>query len=155
MVEQVTYSVCINSINKISGLNNNCIFNIPWLQVLPTIGYDKFKVKYNFQSTSGYCNNTTSSAKISCDFGSRSYNYDTTTSGPSTNLGVIIREKNIFYALSEQNISKTISKPINNQLNIQIINNYNNKPLYDTDVNGNDLTDMTSWVLYLEFIPIN
>jgi hypothetical protein len=165
LTEQVTYSVCINSINKISGLNNNCSFSIPWLQVLPTMHYEKFKVIYNFQSTGGYYKDsstiTYTSAKLLCDFGSRSFTYDTSTNGPSTTMGVITRDiqtttssSNTFSAFFYQNTSKSIGKPTNNQLNVQIINNYNNGPLYNTDVNGNIQSDMTSWILFLEFIPI-
>ena len=48
----------------------------------------------------------------------------------------------------------SIGKPTNNQLNVQVINNYNNGLLYNTDINGNIQADMTSWILFLEFIPI-
>ena len=167
LTEQVTYSVCINSLNRISGNNNNCTFSIPWLQVLPTLKYEKFKVIYNFQSTGGFYKDSTTggitytSAKLLCDFGSRSFTFDTSTNGPSTTMGVITRDiqttnssSNTFSAFFYQNVSKTIGKPTNNQLNVQVINNYNNGLLYNTDINGVVQPDMTRWILYLEFIPI-
>lgn len=165
--ERITYSVCINSSNKIAGgLNNNCSFYIPWVTVLPQC-YDNYKVVFNLQTTGGnYKDNTTTtytSAKLFCDFGSRSYQYDTNTVGPSNSMGVITRDiqsstttSNTFSAFFYQNVSKTITRPTNNQLNIQIINNATNGPLYNTDTSAQSIptTDMTAWVLYLEFIPV-
>jgi hypothetical protein len=166
LTEQVTYSVVINSINKVSGLNNNCTFIIPWLQVLPQ-KFEKYKIIYNLQTTGGnYIDSKTggitySSAKLLIDFGVKSFTYDTQFSGPSNTLGIVTRDiqtsnssSNCFSAFFYQNCSKTISKPTSNSVNIQLLNNFNNGPLYNTDASGNVLTDMTSWILFLEFIPI-
>jgi hypothetical protein len=163
LTEQVTYSIVINSINKISGLNNNCTFIIPWLQVLPTTKYQKFKVIYNMQTVGGFYKDSTtggvtySSAKLLLDFGSKSFTYDTGYNGPSTVMGILSRDlqtsnssSNTFSAFFYQNVSKTIGKPTNNQLNVQLLNNFNNGPLYNTDVNGIVQTDMTPWTLFLE-----
>jgi hypothetical protein len=167
LTESVTYSVVINSKDKISGLNNNANFTIPWLQVLPTTKYQKFKVIYNMQTVGGFYKDSTtggvtySSAKLLCDFGSRSFTYDTASNGPSTVLGILSRDlqtsnssSNTFSSFFYQNVSKTIGKPTNNFLNVQVLNNYNNGFLYNTDVNGVVQPDMTAWTLFLEFIPI-
>jgi hypothetical protein len=163
--EKITYSIVINSSNKVSGLNNNCLFYIPWVTILPG-KYDVFKVVYNFQSTGGYYKDiangvTNTSAKLICDFGTRSMTYDTSQSGPSQTMGIITRDiqtsttsSNTFSAFFYQNTSKCIGRPQSNQISVQIVNNYNNLPLVNTDVNGNPSADMTAWSLFLEFIPI-
>jgi hypothetical protein len=165
--EKITYSVVINSKDKISGTNNNCSFYIPWITVLPE-RFDFFKIVYNYQSTGGnYKDNvngiTNTSAKLYCDFGARSLTYDTSSNGPSQNMGIITRDiqtattsSNTFSAFFYQNTSKCISRPVNNLLNVQIFNNYNNLLLVDTNTAtpAAPLLDMTSWILFLEFIPI-
>jgi hypothetical protein len=166
LTEKITYSVCINSTNKISGSNNNCSFYIPWVTILPG-KYDVYKVIYNFQSVGGYYKDvaggiSNTSAKLLCDFGTRSMTYDTSQNGPSQTMGIITRDLqsasavvvNTFSAFFYQNTSKCIGRPQNNQINIQIINNYNNLPLVNTDSSGNPLSDMTAWSLFLEFIPV-
>jgi hypothetical protein len=88
--------------------------------------------------------------------------YDTSQNGPSQTMGIITRDLqsasavvvNTFSAFFYQNTSKCIGRPQNNQINIQIINNYNNLPLVNTDSSGNPLSDMTAWSLFLEFIPV-
>ena len=101
LTEKVTYSVVVNSTNKISGLNNNANFIIPWVTILPQ-KYDLYKVIYNFQSTGGYYFDVTnggitySSAKIYCDFGSKSFTYDTATNACSTVMGIITRDLQKF-----------------------------------------------------------
>lgn len=94
--EKITYSVVINSINKVSGNNNNCSFNIPWITILPE-KYNAFKVVYNFQSVGGYYKDiaggiTNTSAKLVSDFGTRSFTYDTAQAGPSQTMGIITRD---------------------------------------------------------------
>jgi hypothetical protein len=167
LTEKITYSVVINSKDKVTGTNNNCSFYVPWITILPH-KYDVFKVIYNYQSTGGnYKDNvngvTNTSAKLVCDFGTRSMTYDTSQSGPSQTMGIITRDiqtsttsSNTFSAFFYQNTSKSIVRPTNNQLNVQILNNYNNLPLVDTNTStpAAPLTDMTSWSLFLEFIPI-
>jgi hypothetical protein len=165
--ETITYSIVINSKDKISGLNNNANFIIPWLQCIPTTKYQKFKIVFNMQTVGGFYKDSTtggitySSAKILVDFGSRNFQYDTSNNGPSTVLGILSRDlqttnssSNTFSSFFYQNTSKVIGKPTNNFLNVQVLNNYNNGPLYNTDTNGIVQSDMTPWTLFLEFIPI-
>jgi hypothetical protein len=168
LAERISYSVVINSKDKVSGTNNNCSFYVPWVTILPE-RFDFFKVIYNYQSTGGnYKDNvngvTNTSAKLYCDFGSRSLTYDTSSSGPSQVMGIITRDiqtsttsSNTFSAFFYQNTSKSIVRPTNNVLNVQILNNYNNLLLVDTNTAtpAAPLSDMTSWILFLEFIPID
>ena len=163
--ERITYSICINSNNRLAGgTNNNCSFSIPWVTILPDC-YDNYKVVFNFQSIGGNYKDTStsnySSAKLYVDFGSRNYQYDTNSNGPANSLGILSRDiqsttstSNCFTAFFYQNSSKTISRPVNNQVNIQIINNSASVPLVNTDASGTAYPDMTIWSLYLEFIPI-
>ena len=165
LAEKITYSVCVNSFNKVSGNNNSCSFYIPWVTILPQ-KYDVYKLVYNFQSVGGYYKDfangiTYTSAKLICDFGTRSFTYDTGMVGPSQTMGIVTRDlqtastsSNTFSAFFYQNTSKCIGRPQSNQLNVTIINNYTNGLLYNTDINGNPTPDMTAWTLFLEFIPI-
>ena len=90
----------------------------------------------------------------------RSFSYDTSTKSPATALGFIQRDiqtsttsSNTLSCFYLQNPPKTISRPNQNIINIQVINSFNNVPL--TDTTGNSLaTDMTSWTMICEFIPI-
>ena len=63
-----------------------------------------------------------------------------------------------------QNAPKTIQRPNQNLINIQIYNNSNvytngslvqNQLLVNTDYFSNPLTDMTSYSMILEFIPLH
>ena len=165
MTEKISYTICVNSKDQLAGgTNNNCSFYIPWSTILPM--NDNCKVAFSFQSVGDYYFDTTtiinSSASLFCDFSSRSYQYNTSKNGPSSSMGLITRDPyntqttfNTFSSSPSQNVPKTIVRPNNDNLHIKIINNATNEPLVATTSNGNPTTDMSSWVLYLEFIPIN
>ena len=126
------------------------------------------------------------SARLLLGFNTSSYSFDTSIKGQSINLGICQRD--IQTSLSKSNTLSTfycqipprcIVRPINNFINIQVLNNCyfaggitsysgTNPATYSlTPVNTNYLTDtnqvgsaiassndMTSYNLYLEFIPL-
>jgi len=54
-MSEVTYSLVVNSQDKIAGTHNNATFNIEWDNFLP-VDIKEYKVRYTFQSTAGYYN---------------------------------------------------------------------------------------------------
>ena len=166
--DKTTYTLYLSSNNKINGSNNNSAqFNVNWDTFLPR-KYDYFKMIFNFQSTGGFYKDSTTggktytSGKIYIDLGSRSFTYDTGTTGGSQILGIITRDiqttsssSNTFSAFFYQNASKTIGRPTQNIFTVQVYNNYDNSLLTNTDTNGTATTDMTSWNMMIEFIPID
>jgi len=63
----MTYSLVINSNDKISGTNNNATFQINWKDFLPDT-HDRYKVAFTFQSTGGYYTDgyyTTAASRLS------------------------------------------------------------------------------------------
>lgn len=51
--DTTTYSLVINSADKISGTNNNATYQINWRDFLPD-NYDTYKLAFSFQSVAGY-----------------------------------------------------------------------------------------------------
>jgi hypothetical protein len=168
-LEQKTYSLVINSKDKIGGTNNNATFDIHWSDFLPK-DVNMYKVAFNFHAVGGYYKDGTydstltffSSASIKVNFGGRSYSFDTSTSGPSYTLGIVQRDlqgsattSNIISCYYLFNAPRTISKPIETTTTFQIINQSTGGLLVDTDSDGTTLDDdMTNWTMLLEFIPI-
>ena len=72
-----TYTLVLNSNDKISGTNNNATFQVNWKDFLPE-EYDKYKMVYTFQTTGGY-------------YGDGSYlkTNGTSATGSTTSIGVI------------------------------------------------------------------
>ena len=161
------YTLFMSSQDKISGSNNNAVFNVNWESFLPR-DFDSYQLNFCFNVTAGYykdTNNTTvySHCKIVLDLLGRSYSYDTSTSGPSITLGFADREPstatsntNGFNAWFGYNIPKTIARPTQSLINVKIYNtSYNTSTLLvDTTSNGSVTADMTPWTLVLSFIPI-
>ncbi len=168
-LDKKTYTLYLSSADKISGKNNNATFNINWASFLPQ-NYTTFKVCYSFQTAGGYYKDGASSnfnnCKIVCDFGARSYSYDTSTNAPSNTLGFAQRDlqttttnSNSFAGFFYQFPAKTISRPTQNNLTVSIYNtslqnNLSNQLLLTTDNTGALSTDMTAWTLVLELIPV-
>lgn len=171
-LETPTYTLYLSSNDKVSGSNNNCTFNVNWDSFLSR-DYDRYKVRYSFLTSGGYykdgvTNSTFANCKIVANFNGRSLSYSTETGGPTTILGFAFRDlqstttsSNFFNAYLEEFPAKTISRPTQDTLSISIYNagkqnNLQNQLLVDTNSAGNALdTDMTSWVMVLEFIPID
>ena len=116
-------------------------------------------------------NNTTyNGCKIVANFLGQSKSFDTSSKCPSLTLGYGFRDVQISTSNSNclstfymQNPPKTIQRPNQNLLNIQIYNNSNvytngvltqNQLLVNTDYFSNPLSDMTSYSMIIEFIPL-
>ena len=53
VVDSTTYSLVINSVDRVSGTNNNATFQINWKDFLPD-DYQSYKLAFSFQSSGGY-----------------------------------------------------------------------------------------------------
>ena len=276
VVDATTYSLVINSNDRISGTHNNATYAISWADWLPA-EYSTYKIAFSFQSSGGYysdgvfansgpglgstasiastavaatganvitlanvvnlvvgmtimgtgipggttitaINNlivtlsavtlstlpigtiflfylpanvsqaTFSSARVVFMNQGRSYSFDTTTKGPSTNIGILQRDIQVATSKSNslscfycQSPPRSIARPNQNLLQINIMNNYsfiggvtsyistianpytpvygtvatNQNFLTDTNSTGSAmLTDMTPYTMLIEFIPI-
>jgi len=115
-------------------------------------------------------NSTYNGCKIVANFLGQSKSFDTSSKCPSLTLGYGFRDVQISTSNSNclstfymQNTPKTIQRPNQNLINIQIYNNSNvytngsliqNQFLVNTDYFSNPLADMTSYSMIIEFIPL-
>jgi hypothetical protein len=113
---------------------------------------------------------TYNGCEINVNLGVTSYSFDSTSLSQSYTIGYGFRDiqtsssnSNCFSTFYMQNPPKTIQKPNQNLINIQIFNNsyvytngvlLNNQLLVNTDYFSNALSDMTNYFIILEFIPI-
>ena len=149
VVDKISYTLYLNSTDRISGTNNNATFNINWLSLFPNNDHDSYKAIFTFQSVGGYYKDNAgapmfyNSARILANFHTKSYSLDSASNGPSLNIGVVGRDiqsttssSNSFSCYYGYNPSKTISRPIGDQLTIQIYNNYTYTYANNTYVSG-------------------
>lgn len=169
--EPTPYTLYLSSNDRVSGNHNNPSFNINFDSFLSR-NYDKYKLTYSFLSTgSFYVDNATtqqcfSNCKIYIDFGCGSLSYDSKTQGASTLIGFAKRDiqtsatvLSVFSCNEDDNPSKIISRPNQNNINIQIINPNIQEGLYNellvkTTQAGTLTSDMTPWNMILQFTPI-
>ena len=169
-----SYTLFLSSADKVSGTNNNAIFDIKWESFLPK-EFTQFKVAYSFVSTGGYYFDIPTGAtpsnynncRIVADFNARSCSYDSGVKGPSLTLGYAQRDiqitgssSNSFSSFFYQYPGKTIFTPTQNSLNIKIYNpgpqlSVVNQLLVNTNATGVSTGDMTSWNMVMEFVPIS
>ena len=159
------YNLYLSSNDKVSGTNNNAVFNVNWEAFLPR-DFDTYQITFNMNVVAGYYKDVAgttslSHVKIVLDTQGRSWSYDTSTSGPSLTLGYANREPsnaqsslNGFNAFFGYNAPKTINKPTQNQINIKMYNVQGLALLTNTDNNGVAAADMTAWVMTLSFTPV-
>ena len=168
MSEKETYTLFINSTDKISGTNNNGQYLVNWNDFLPQ--YNFFKMVFTFQTAGGYykdfTGNVFASARIAFDTGGKSHSFDTKSLSQSATIGYLNRDiqistssSNTLSCFHNQNSAKTISRPNQNVITIQIYNTSTttatNSLLFDTNSAGTALsTDMSNWNMIIEFIPI-
>jgi hypothetical protein len=169
-LDKITYTLILNSNDKISGDNNNATFDINFDTFLPR-EYSTYKVMFNFSTVGGYYVDNTyatvpymfSSAKIYANFATKQFSYDSSLNCGSTMLGLITRDPQTTQSSSNtlsssylENAPKTINRPNQNVFTVSIYNNYiTNTLLTDTNEIGNALADdMTAWTMIMEFIPI-
>lgn len=162
----ITYSLVLNSANRIGGSHNNPTFDIGWEELLPE-KVNLYNVKFTFQTVGSYYKDSASSnfiyqsALVYVNFSSRSFSFDTSTQSPSLLLGIIRRDfqnsTTIGASLNcnaDANPIRTISKPTNTQLSFKIVNQNDGALLVNTDSLAAQTVDMTPWTAILEFIPI-
>jgi hypothetical protein len=182
-LEHETYTLFISSDDKVSGTNNDAIFDINWDDFLPR-KYQSYKVVFSFQTSGGAYkdfidgSNLFNTARVVMDTYGKTFSYDTKTKSSSTTLGYIHRDPQVYTVAADpgtgtntssntlscfylQNVPKTISRPNQNQINIIIYNasttDVTTGLLVDTSIISNVETagaDMTSWQMIMEFIPI-
>ena len=163
MNDKTTYSLIVNSTDKLSGNNHDAKYQINWNDFLPE-KYDKFKVSFTAQTAGGYyvdgsgSSDLYSCAKLLVDFNCRQFCWDTSQKCQSTCMGFLQRDtlstSNFLYALHGSNSSRCISKPNTNILNVKFINQTNGDLMVETDDDGNEEDDMTSYTIIFEFKPI-
>jgi hypothetical protein len=168
ILDKLTYTLVLNSADKVSGTNNNATFNINWAAFLP-MQYSYYKVIFNFQTVGGYYKDVAgtsvySTGKIITNLQGATFSYDSSTNCGTSLLGLIQRDiqtttsnSNTLSCFFYQNASKTIIRPSSNAFTISIYNNYFVSTLL-TDTNSSGSTpaaDMTAWTAMLEFIPIS
>lgn len=162
----ITYSLVLNSADRIDGSHNNPTFNIGWCELLPE-KIKLYNIKFTFQTVGGYYKDSSAndlaytSAFVYANFGSRSFSCDTSTDSPSLILGIIRRDvqnaNSIAVSLNckkEENPPRTMSTPTGSQLSFRIINQHDGELLVNTDATGGQTSDMTPWTAIFEFIPI-
>jgi hypothetical protein len=169
ILDKPTYNLIINSSDKIYGTNNNATFQINWDDFLPR-KFNMYKVIFSFQTTGGYYKDNTatpivySAGKVYINTLGRSFSFDTSTKSPSTMLGIIQRDiqtttssSNCLSCFYLQNAPRTISRPNQNLITIQIYNTYTGQLLTNTDNSANSVptADMTSWTMLLDLIPVD
>lgn len=81
-----TYSLVINSQDKISGTNNNATFQVNWDDFLPR-DITNYKVLYSFQTTGGFYSDGIT--KIPTTTAGTNLLYSSSTFGSSTNTGAV------------------------------------------------------------------
>jgi heme-binding NEAT domain protein len=148
----------------VQGLNQNntqiTVNGIPTVSMLPL-------------NTSLFASNNTTynGCKINLNLWASNYSFDTSSLSQSITLGYGFRDmqtatsnSNCMSTFYMQNPPKTIQKPNQNFITIQIYNNSNvynnftlsnNQLLTNTDYFSNPTADMTSYSMILEFIPIS
>ena len=162
------YTLYLASADKVSGTNNNAVFNVNWESFLPR-DFDTYQITFNFSATAGFYRDTADSTrmyshcKIVLDTQGRSFSYDTSNSGNSLTLGYANREPsnshtqtNGYNSFFGDNAPKTINRPTQNQINVKIYNVQLASLLTNTDNAGASAptADMTPWVMTLSFTPV-
>jgi hypothetical protein len=176
--QTVVSATGISSGTSITAITGNAItISTPTVATIPA------NTTFNFYSSANLNQATFSSARVLFFNQGRSFSYDTFNRGPSTNIGILQRdiqvstsESNSLSCFYCQNAPRTINRPNQNLLTINIMNSYsfsggitsysNGVPTYSTiSTNQNFLTDtnatgtvmsndMTPYTMLVEFIPI-
>lgn len=168
MSEKTSYTLYLNSADRISGNHNNAMFEVHFNDFLPE-KYDQYKVLFSMQTSGGYYKDSSggtvySTAKINVNFGGKSFSYDTGTKSESLTLGYIARDiqsttstSNVLSCFYSYNAPKTINRPTTNNINIQVINvqSTTGALFVTTDSAGVAQSDMTPYCMIIEFQPID
>ena len=169
----------ISSGTTITAINGNAItISSPTVSTIPA------GTTFYFYAAANLNQATFSSARVLFLNQGRSFSFDTSNKGPSTNIGILQRDIQVATSKSNslscfycQNAPRTIDRPNQSLLTINIMNNYsfaggiisysNGVANYSTvTTNQNFLTDknatgsvipndMTPYTMLIEFIPIS
>ena len=153
------------SYNILNILNLNTNSTVITVSGVPTLLFLPINVPLYASNGTTY-----NGARIVLNSLGRAFSFDTSTKSQSLTLGYGFRDvqistsnSNCFSTFYMQNAPKTISRPNQNMINIQIYNNSNvftngylqqNQLLVNTDYFSNPLIDMTNYSLVLEIIPL-
>ena len=161
-----SYTLYINSNDRINGNNNNANYIINWDDFLDR-KYNTYKILWTFTSALDLYQDTSNirngSALVYVDFGSKSYSFNTSNKSSLKCIGFIYRDSqpnltvpvNYFTATYLQNTEVMIDRPTQNFINIKIINSDDViTPLTTTDGIGIPSPDMSNYNMCIEFIPI-
>ena len=156
----MNYNVYISSADRISGGNNNGVYQVNWSDFLD-LKYDRYRVNFVLTTDEAYyldsAGNNLASSSFNINTNSRSYSFSTTTKNQSNCLGFVTRTTNGFSNITgfpQNNLPVIIERPTSNNINVSFINLHSNGLLVATDASGNLLTDMGPWTAILTFIPV-
>ena len=177
--QTVVCSTGISSGTTITAINGNVItLSTPTISTIPA------GTTFYFYAAANLNQATFSSARVLFLNQGRSFSFDTSNKGPSNNIGILQRDIQVATSKSNslscfycQNAPRTIDRPNQNLLTINIMNNYsysggitsytngvasysaattNQNFLTDTNAAGSViLNDMTPYTMLIEFIPIS
>lgn len=127
-------NIVLNSTNKTSGTdNNNLTYYVDWSAILKT--NTKYKLKFNYMG--GYNHiNSYRFPYITANIPINNYTVNTSTNYNLGNLKFLISQQSInagnFHANKDDNVELYLNNlPLNNNLNIQILDNITNAPFHD------------------------
>lgn len=173
-----TYTIRLNSNDKLSGTNNNATYNINLSNILPN-DVEYWKVQMYLSTATGYYLDSIDTAVTGfiTDFGkayvlmncsTKALGVDAKTNGATSYLGmanriqttqninndaVVVRGTNLAYFYADNTISPpvTIRRPTDALLELQFLKPYLNDLLTDTDDDGLSAADMTQYFMILSF----
>ena len=168
----MTYTFIIKSTDKISGSNNNGIYNFN-ATILP-IDIKYWRMNYTFYSNVSFYKDTISAGNVITYSATNGYivtDLFSPLSNQSNNnqskiLGTWIKQMNatnitahpyltyLYSAMENTSTPLTIIRPTNNQIRISVYNLFDNNFVVDTDSTGTKLTDMSDWILNINLEPI-
>lgn len=172
MTEQV-YSFLLNSRDKISGTNNNAVYNLMF-SILPR-EYKYYKVGFSFYTDPAIFVDTINADNINVDYSSESgriltnlllQNSMRTDNSPSNQLGFITRStstqnnvatNHVCYICADKGTNQEIVvlRPDVDQIQIFILaGTGDGVPFVSTSTNGTKQADLPPYLLHLQFTPV-
>lgn len=168
----MTFSIVIDSRDKISGTNNSCLFNVNWNILPDNIKY--WRLTYSFYTTTSFYKDSVSAGNAITYTASNGFittNLFTPLSNQSNNsqtkiLGFWVKQMNptnitahpyltyLYSSIENTSAPLTILRPSNQNIQINIYNLFNNSLVVDTAHDGTQQADMSAWVLNLNFEPV-
>ena len=172
MTDQV-YSFLLNSRDKISGTNNNAVYNLMF-SILPR-DYKYYKVGFSFYTDPAVFVDTINADNINVDYSSESgriltnlllQNSMRTDNSPSNQLGFITRStstqnnvatNHVCYICADKGTNQEIVvlRPDVDQIQIFILaGTGDGVPFVSTNTSGVKQADLPPYLLHLQFTPV-